>query len=103
MSVARAQREINSREFSEWIEFEDIDPCEETREDYRSAQLALLMVDVQRDSRDRRANPLSIEDFRIKFRPRDKPLEKVTVSTAAEIQLKFAPLMALAREKGKSK
>ena len=44
MSVARAQREIDAREFAEWMAYDNIEPFGEQRADWRIAQLCCLVA-----------------------------------------------------------
>ena len=72
-----------------------MDPCEEVRNDYRSGQLALLTVDAQRSLADKKQHPLTPEDFIIRFKDPDAPLEEVKVATTEEVTMKFASLLAI--------
>ena len=46
MSVRQAQREIDSREFAEWIAYDRIDPFGEERADWRVGQLTAMVANL---------------------------------------------------------
>lgn len=48
MSVARAQREISSREFAEWMAYDLIDPIGARRADYHAALIAASIFNARR-------------------------------------------------------
>lgn len=62
MSVARAQREIDSREFAEWMAYSIIEPFGPEREDQRAGMVAALIANVYRDSK-KKSDPYTVEDF----------------------------------------
>lgn len=62
MSVKRAQREIDSREFAEWMAYSKIEPFGPEREDQRAGMVAALIANVNRDPA-KRAEPYDVEDF----------------------------------------
>ena len=63
MSVARAQREINSKEFAEWIAYERIEPGDPIRSDWRSAMIAWVISQTMATKKTK----MEIKDFMPKF------------------------------------
>lgn len=57
MSVRQAQREIDSREFSEWLAFYDLEPFGELRADLRSGLICASMANAWRGKDDPAAKP----------------------------------------------
>lgn len=51
MSVARAQREVDSREFAEWRALDSIEPITLSRIDYAAAIIAYMVAQTQTKSR----------------------------------------------------
>ena len=69
MSVARAQREISSEEFAEWVEFEQESPGEPERSDMRAALVAATTFNVMRA----KGPAAKLQDFLLRFgRPRQQ-------------------------------
>lgn len=62
MSVKRAQREIDSPEFSEWMAYAEIEPFGPIREDLRAGQVAALIANVNRDPKTK-PDAYTAEDF----------------------------------------
>lgn len=62
MSVSRAQREISSPEFAEWMAFAAIEPFGSVREDQRAGAVAATIANVNRDPK-HRPEPYDSEDF----------------------------------------
>lgn len=62
MSVKRAQREIDSAEFSEWMAYSVWEPFGPEREDQRAGMVAALIANVNRDPK-HRPQPYDVEDF----------------------------------------
>jgi hypothetical protein len=62
MSVSRAQREISSPEFTEWMAYSIWEPFGPEREDQRAGMIAALIANVNRDS-SKRSEPYDVEDF----------------------------------------
>ena len=48
MSVSRAQKEIDSREFAEWLAFDRVEPQGEFRADLRAGIIAAVIANVNR-------------------------------------------------------
>lgn len=65
MSVRRAQREINTPEFIEWMAYDRISPFGEERADWRLAQLTAIVANILR-GRGKRAK---VSDFIWKDKP----------------------------------
>ena len=74
MSVRRAQAEIDSREFSEWIAYHGLEPFGEERADLRAGIVAATVANVHRGRGQRALKPA---DFMPKppQRPRRQSLE----------------------------
>lgn len=62
MSVARAQREMSSSEFTEWRAFYELEPFGDWRADLRVARLTQITAEVNRDSK-KRPEPYEVRDF----------------------------------------
>lgn len=62
MSVRRAQLEIGSAEFAEWMAFAALEPFGPLRDDDRIGVLAALTANVNRDTK-RRPEPFTPTDF----------------------------------------
>lgn len=62
MSVWRAQREVSSREFAEWMAYATLEPFGPEREDQRAGVVAATLANINRDSK-LRPEPYSVEDF----------------------------------------
>jgi hypothetical protein len=56
MSVKRAQQEIDSAEFSEWLAYNTLNPFGDERRDFRAAMIASTTANVQ-------GNKTTIDDF----------------------------------------
>ena len=89
MSVARAQREINSREFGEWVAYEEFAPGDPERADLRTALIACTMANVMRGKKGR---PFQIKDFLLKF---DLPVRK----TMEDVKVKLLQWKASVNKK----
>jgi len=77
MSVAQAQREIDSAEFSEWQAYERVEPFGEARADLRSGIVASVMANTWR-GKDQKAHKPSdfMPDFdRAEKEPEQSPEE----------------------------
>lgn len=84
MSVARAQKEINSIEFNQWAAFFQIEPPTGFRVDYGFAQLATLLVNIHRDPK--KARPYLLKDFMPRYgeqRVRRQSTEDMVVALTA--------------------
>jgi hypothetical protein len=62
MSVRRAQAEIGSAEFSEWMAYAELEPFGPIREDERAGVVAAVTANVYRDAK-RRREPFEAVDF----------------------------------------
>jgi len=62
MSVKRAMREIDSREFAEWLAYSNLEPFGPEREDQRAGMIAAIIANVNRDPA-KRPEPYDVEDF----------------------------------------
>jgi len=75
MSVVRAQREINSREFGEWMAYDEISPGDPERADLRAALISWTMATVMKA---KKGKPLQIKNFLLKFnQPARRTIEEV--------------------------
>ena len=68
MSVAQAQREIDSREFAEWIAYSRISPIGDERQDAMLAQVALCVASAF----SRKGANLKLRDYML-FREPEPP------------------------------
>jgi hypothetical protein len=74
MTVAQLRREMDSKEFTEWIAYEQIDPGEPERSDLRAALMACTVANAHKGARGRL---YKISDFLLKFKtPRKEPNQK---------------------------
>lgn len=99
MSVKRAQREIDSQEFAEWMAYSVHEPFGPEREDQRAGMIAALIANVNRDTK-KRSEPYDVEDFFPRY-------VSTTAEEAAPVDLEskiksWATAMNAAAEKQKS-
>lgn len=66
MPVRELQHRMSSREFSEWIAYDSIDPGEPERGDYRHAMLSCLVANLLRW----KGPKLKLKNFLPDFKPR---------------------------------
>ena len=100
MSVRRAQEEISSREFVEWIAFESIDPGEPVRSDMNAAMVASIIANVNRDPK-KRARPYEPKDFMWDFEGRTRTAPAKSIKMKLDLwrqQYEHARAKAKARE-----
>ena len=57
---------IDSREFTEWLAYDSIQPGEPTRSDVQAAMIAATLANVNRDPK-KKAAPFTISDFMPKY------------------------------------
>jgi hypothetical protein len=62
MSVKQAQREIDSREFTEWMAYWNVEPFGPEREDQRAGEIAAVIANVNRDPKTK-SEPWTAVDF----------------------------------------
>lgn len=62
MSVEKAQREISSHEFAEWMAYYRLEPFGENRQDFRHGILSALIANSNRDPK-KQPKPYAPEDF----------------------------------------
>ena len=92
MSVARAQMEITSSEFTEWMQYIEEYPLPDTKREYEAAHICLTLAQVM--GGDKKS---SLEDFRLKFESNSRR----SFPSATELKTK---LMAwLGMERGRNK
>jgi len=96
MSVSRAQREIDSREFSEWQAFWAVEPWGDERADIRSAMICCVTANAWRGKDD---PPATLKDFLPKFGAEDESPEEIEPDTADDLKRK---LIAFTRALGGS-
>ena len=74
MSVKRAQREIDSQEFTEWMAYAALEPFGETRADLRAGIVASTIANVWRSGE---SEPFTPGDFMPTFEPQEpEPVER---------------------------
>ena len=66
MPVAQARRDIDSREFAEWIAYANVEPFGEQREDFRMGYIAAIICNMFLPRGSRRLTP---RDFMPDFSP----------------------------------
>jgi len=62
-SVKQAQKEIDSKEFAEWIVYNRMSPGDPERSDYNFAQLCALLANIHKS----KGKSYGIDDFRLDF------------------------------------
>jgi len=70
VSVAEAQASTDSREFAEWLAYQQIDPSGEDRADLRAAIIACVIANANRDPK---SKPFTPSDFMPDFAPKRQP------------------------------
>ena len=73
MTVRDAQRRIDSREFSEWMAFSQIDPFGEWRADARAGIIASTVANAHST----RGKAFTAADFMMEFDKQPKPTQTV--------------------------
>ena len=71
MSVKRAQAEIDSREFAEWMALEGMEPWSQYRDDLRIGYLGAILAGIMGGGKHKP------EDFMPDFEPEEKPRDVV--------------------------
>lgn len=71
MSVKRAQREIDSREFTEWMAYAALEPFGETRADLRAGIVASTLANIHRSEG---SEPFTPSDFMPTFEAQEPEL-----------------------------
>ena len=84
MSVKRAQREIDSREFSEWIAYSQLEPWGEGRADLRTGIVASTIANIWSS---KETPPFRPRDFMITFDPRGVTEDDLDAQIAQQQQL----------------
>ena len=90
MSVRRAQIEISSREFAEWVAYEEESPGYPERGDLNAAFVCKTLVDVMSSKKGTR---YSVQDFMPKF---DKKRQR-TFPTMKELKIKLQTSLRTAK------
>jgi len=103
MSVKRAMREIDSREFAEWMAYSSLEPFGPEREDQRAGMVAALIANVNRDSA-KRPEPYDVEDFFPRYDTAEKRAAEATIKEAPDLNSKLMTWAAAMADKkpGKS-
>jgi hypothetical protein len=99
MSVRRAQLEIGSEEFAEWMAYAELEPFGPIRDDERFGTVTALMANVNRDSKVR-SEPFTAADF---FPPH--PIDAATIaefrqSEPADLSAKLTAWAAVMSDNG---
>ncbi len=66
MSVAEAQRQIDSQEFTSWLAYDRVSPFGDERADLRSAIITATLANANRA---KGSKPFTVEDFMPNFEP----------------------------------
>lgn len=94
MSIRRAQVEIDSAEFAQWEAFDRVEPFGEDRADLRSAIVACVIANANRDT-EKQPQPFKVSDFMPSFdRPKKETPEQTWNKFAA-----MTPVMQKAKGK----
>lgn len=95
-SVREAQQKVNSREFTEWLAFEDIEPSAPQRDDVRTAKQSMdivqTMVNLWGSKKQRR---LPLKDFMLdvdQWESQDEKDRKSRVKRIKQQMYQFAKL-----------
>jgi len=90
-------REMTWREFEEWVEFFRREPFDETRQDYRIAQLVATLINVNRS---KKQSPVTVDKVRILFGDEEEVKPRQTVKEQQQIGQMYANFFnALEEEK----
>ena len=102
MSVKRAMREIDSREFAEWLAYSNLEPFGPEREDQRAGMIAAIIANVNRDPA-KRPEPYDVEDFFARWDTAERKAAEATVKETPDLKSKLtAWAMKMADKKPKS-
>jgi hypothetical protein len=95
MSVRRAQEEIGSREFCEWVAFNRLDPIGLERADVNAALVATVIANANRDPA-KRAEPFALRDFMVVYGGAEDllPEQQSDETIAAKLKVVLAPFRA---------
>lgn len=63
------------KQFEEWKIYESLEPFDETRADYRAAQIVTALVNIHRDRKKKRS-PYKMEDIVLLFGDSEAPPKK---------------------------
>ncbi|MDR5881122.1 DUF4035 domain-containing protein [Caballeronia sp. LZ032] len=96
MSVARAQREINSVEFADWMAFYNIEPFGERIADIRMGMLAATTANIHRDPKTKAFEPAD-------FMPWVKQPKKEILFDDPKDQARFVALALFGIDIGQAK
>ncbi len=99
MSVKQAQASIDSREFSEWLAYDEVEPFGERRADLRSGIIAATVANVSRPKGRRVYKP---KDFMPDFEKRQRKMSGVEMGISFQqfAQLHNAQVAAKKRRGG---
>ena len=75
MSVRRAQREVDSAEFSEWMAYARLEPFGQDRQDANAAAIQATLANVHRDPKSR-PQPFTPDEFLLRFGDDEEPQEQ---------------------------
>jgi len=73
MSLVRAQQEISSAEFSQWIAYNNVEPFGESRADLRAGIISSVMANIHRGKGQK---SFTADEFMPEFGEREKPKMK---------------------------
>lgn len=85
-NVDKMLREMSFKQFREWIAYAEVEPFDETREDYRTASIVATLINLKRGKR----KALSLEDVRIMFGDEKKIEKRQSVQEQIQIGLLMA-------------
>lgn len=74
---------MSSREFSEWMAYDRVDPFGPRRDDLRAGSIAAMIANVNRDSQ-RHPEPFTADEFAIRFEPPEDIDEAEAVAENAD-------------------
>jgi hypothetical protein len=68
-------RRLTAKQFLEWQAYATLEPFDEVRGDFRSALIASVLANVNRDSK-KKPEPFKIQDFLLKFEEAEPPAKQ---------------------------
>jgi hypothetical protein len=89
-------RSISSRQFLDWMYYDEIDPFGSWREDYRQAEVVTAIYNVNRNPK-KRSEPFKTTDFLVRFGRRTE--QELKPKQTWQHQLSIAHLYLAASKK----
>lgn len=77
---------MSFKQFQEWIEYGQLEPFDETRQDYRTASIVATLINLKRGKR----KALTLEDVRVMFGDEKAPEYRQSVQEQMQIGMLMA-------------